>query len=53
MVTSTIRCQTAVDGAYTHLIGRGFRVHWTDLRMTLPEATEPEANGLLMSNWEI
>ncbi len=48
-----IRCQTAIGEAYTHLTGRGFRVHWTDLRMTLPEAPEPVANGILMSNWEI
>lgn len=48
-----IRCQTAIGEAYTHLTGRGFRVHWTDLRMTLPEAPEAVANGILMSNWEI
>ena len=48
-----VRCQTATSVAYTHLTGRGFRVHWTDLRMTLPEAPEPEVNGVLMSNWEI
>ena len=48
-----VRCQTAVSAAYSHLAGRGFRVHWTDLRMTLPEAPEPEVDGVLMSNWEI
>ena len=48
-----VRCQTAMSVAYTHLTGRGFRVHWTDLRMTLPEAPEPEVDGVLMSNWEI
>ena len=40
-----VRCQTAFSEAYTHLAGRGFRVHWTDLRMTLPEAPEPEVDG--------
>ena len=48
-----IRCQTAVSNAYEHLTGRGFRVHWTDLRMTLPDAPETTTNGILMSNWEI
>lgn len=48
-----VRCQTAVGEAYTHLTGRGFRVHWTDLRMTLPDAPEPLVQGMLMSNWEI
>ena len=48
-----VRCQTAMSAAYTHLTGRGFRVHWTDLRMTLPDAPEPEVDGVLMSNWEI
>lgn len=48
-----VRCQTAGGEAYSHLTGRGFRVHWTDLRMTLPEAPERQANGVLMSNWEI
>ena len=48
-----VRCQTAHSAAYSHLAGRGFRVHWTDLRMTLPEAPEPEVDGVLMSNWEI
>jgi len=28
-------------------------VHWTALLMTLPEAPEPEVDGVLMSNWEI
>ena len=48
-----IRCQTAESSAYQHLVGRGFRVHWTDLRMTLSDAPEPETDGILMSNWEI
>jgi GNAT superfamily N-acetyltransferase len=48
-----IRCQTSVPALYTHLMERGFRVHWTDLRMTLPEAPEGEVKGVVMSNWEI
>ncbi len=48
-----IRCQTTLPAAYTHLLSRGFRVHWTDLRMTLPDASENEPEGIVMSNWEI
>ena len=50
----SIRCQAAFGQAYARLIRDGFRVHWTDLRMTLagfPEA--PAGNGVVMSNWEI
>jgi GNAT superfamily N-acetyltransferase len=49
-----IRCQTEFAGAYLRLIGLGYRVHWTDLRMLLqgyPQRMPPE--GILMSNWEI
>jgi GNAT superfamily N-acetyltransferase len=50
-----IRCQTGYAEAYLQLLARGFRVHWTDLRMTLP--THPEqpvaGPGVVMSNWEI
>ena len=48
-----VRCQTAFAAAYTHLAGRGFRVHWTDLRMTLPEARSRGSTAMVMSNWEI
>lgn len=48
-----IRCQTSGAAVYEHLMGRGFRVHWTDLRMTLPDAPEAEVKGVVMSNWEI
>jgi GNAT superfamily N-acetyltransferase len=50
-----IRCQTAHAGAYLHLVSRGFRVHWTDLRMTLPAHAEvaPAGEGVVLSNWEI
>ena len=50
----SIRCQAAFGEAYSQLIRDGFRVHWTDLRMTLagyPEATT--TSGVVMSNWEI
>jgi GNAT superfamily N-acetyltransferase len=49
-----LRCQTAYGDAYLRLIGQGFRVHWTDLRMTLREHPErPPVHGVVMSNWEI
>lgn len=48
-----VRCQTAIPGVYAHLLGRGFRVHWTDLRMTLPDAPDAAGKGIVMSNWEI
>ncbi len=50
-----IRCQTNYVGYFTKLIGLGYRVRWTDLRMTLaelPEAMLPP-NEVLFSNWEI
>jgi hypothetical protein len=49
-----IRCQTDFPDVYLHLIGTGYRVHWTDLRMYLreyPQRTPRE--GVVMSNWEI
>jgi GNAT superfamily N-acetyltransferase len=49
-----VRCQTAYQDAYRNLVRDGFRVRWSDLRMTL--ATHPEtrpATGVLWSNWEI
>jgi len=50
----SVRCQTAFTGAYRRLIAAGFRVHWTDLRMTLAGHEERHrAPGVLMSNWEI
>lgn len=50
-----IRCQTAYRAAYRALIDRGYRVRWTDLRMTLeefPEVRLPKGE-VLFSNWEI
>ncbi len=50
----SLRVQTAFEAAYAHLVGRGFRVHWTDLRMTLAERPEtPVREGVVLSNWEI
>jgi GNAT superfamily N-acetyltransferase len=49
-----IRCQTRYADAFRRLIGRGYRVRWTDLRMTYEGYPErvPE-QGVLFSNWEI
>ena len=50
-----IRCQTAYPAAYQQLVDRGYRVRWTDLRMTLegwPEL-EPPKGHIMFSNWEI
>jgi GNAT superfamily N-acetyltransferase len=49
-----VRCQTAYGDAFRALVRRGYRVRWTDLRMTL--AGYPEtvpASGLVWSNWEV
>lgn len=49
-----LRCQTAHGGFYRRLMERGYRVHWTDLRMTLTDAPERlPSHGLILSNWEI
>lgn len=50
-----LRCQTAYADAYHLLLKRGYRVRWTDLRMTLdgyPEVRVPKGE-VLFSNWEI
>ena len=47
-----VRCQTEFVAAYQRLVSRGYRVHWTDLRMLLP-GHPPRAGGVVMSNWEI
>lgn len=50
----SLRCQSAFSDAYAQLIRDGFRVHWTDLRMTLAACPEaPPRKGIVMSNWEI
>lgn len=49
-----VRCQTAYGDAFRALVERGFRVRWTDLRMTFSGFAEPRpASGLLWSNWEV
>ena len=50
-----IRCQTVYRSAYGALLEAGYRVHWTDLRMTLNGKGEEAAKGegILFSNWEI
>ena len=49
-----LRCQTAYADAYQVLIESGFRVRWSDLRMTLSDYPEQRpVKGLLWSNWEI
>lgn len=48
------RCQTAYLGAFRRLVERGYRVRWTDLRMTYQGYPERHAaHGVLFSNWEI
>ncbi len=50
-----IRCQTAYRDAYAALVEAGYRIHWTDLRMTLDGKPERAAGGegVMFSNWEI
>jgi len=49
-----IRCQSRYDEAFRRLIARGYRVRWTDLRMTYEGYPERHAaEGVLFSNWEI
>ena len=50
----SIRCQTAYEWAFRRLIARGYRVRWTDLRMTYEGYPERRpAAGVVFSNWEI
>jgi GNAT superfamily N-acetyltransferase len=50
-----IRCQTGYRAAYGVLLDAGYRVHWTDLRMTLEGKREipPPGEAIVFSNWEI
>jgi GNAT superfamily N-acetyltransferase len=49
-----LRCQSAFADAYLRLVERGFRVHWTDLRMILRgHALAGQRSGVVLSNWEI
>jgi len=48
------RCQTAYIAAFRRLVDRGYRVRWTDLRMTYQGYGERHpASGTVFSNWEI
>lgn len=49
----SLRCQTRHTELYAALIEDGFRVQWTDLRMTLVGKGEQERRGVMLSNWEI
>jgi ribosomal protein S18 acetylase RimI-like enzyme len=51
----SVRCQTAHRTAYTAMLDAGYRVHWTDLRMTLAGYDElaPADGAIVFSNWEI
>jgi GNAT superfamily N-acetyltransferase len=49
-----VRCQTRSESAFRRLVERGYRVRWTDLRMTYEGYPEPDPpEGVLFSNWEI
>jgi GNAT superfamily N-acetyltransferase len=50
-----IRVQGQYRSIYRRLIGRGARVRWTDLRMSLHDyaETQPANGGIVLSNWEI
>ncbi len=49
-----VRCQTRYETAFRRLIARGYRVRWTDLRMTYDGYSERHPDrGILFSNWEI
>jgi hypothetical protein len=51
-----LRCQTRFGDAFRRLIARGYRVRWTDLRMSYeghPERHPTSGGGVLFSNWEI
>lgn len=49
----SLRCQSAYHELYGALTRDGFRVRWTDLRLTLAGRGEPSRQGIVLSNWEI
>lgn len=49
----TVRVQARQAALYAWLIREHWRVHWTDLRMTLATHPEPVTGGVVLSNWEI
>ncbi len=50
-----LRCQTGTSRAFAVLVRHGYRVRWTDLRMTLSGYQEVSVgeDEVLFSNWEI
>ena len=49
-----LRVQTAQPEPFLRLLELGWRVHWTDLRMTLAGHPEsPPSRGVVLSNWEV
>jgi GNAT superfamily N-acetyltransferase len=49
-----VRCQSRYHDAFLRLIARGYRVRWTDLRMTYEGYPEQHVErGVVFSNWEI
>jgi len=51
-----LRCQTRFAAAFRRLVARGYRVRWTDLRMSYegyPERHPAAAGSVLFSNWEV
>jgi GNAT superfamily N-acetyltransferase len=49
-----VRCQTRFADAFRRLVARGYRVRWTDLRMSYEGYPERHpSSGVLFSNWEI
>ncbi len=49
-----IRCQSRYGESFRRLIARGYRVRWTDLRMSYGGYPEQHASrGVVFSNWEI
>lgn len=50
----TLRAESSASEAFQHLIDAGYRVLWTDLRMTLEGYPEQARSGaVIFSNWEI
>jgi GNAT superfamily N-acetyltransferase len=51
---AAVRVQANYGELYHHLLKAGGRVRWTDLRMSLREFRERQAErGVVLSNWEI
>ena len=50
----SLRCQTACEWGFRRLVARGYRVRWTDLRMTYEGYPAPApGSGVVWSNWEM